>query len=743
MVGRRSPTALAAGSPAINAGDPAFSTPPDSDQRGLPFVRQSGSRIDIGAIEDQPELLIVTTLNDESNGTGAFSLREAIEIANITMGPDLISFDSGLAGGTIDLTLGELDIADDVTIVGLGADQLIVDGGGNSRVFDIGLNTRANISGLTITGGSADNGAGIRTAGNTNLTLTAMVVTGNVATQDGGGVYSFSNLTIVDSTISGNTAGDDGGGLWIYNDDENFGERAIISNSTISGNTATGSGGGIYIDLGETFIRHSTITQNTAAVGDGVLSRASSLVSTRFRSTIIADNTDNDDVASVGFGFNSILSDGYNVVGGGNANGSFIATGDQSGEFDPQLLPLSDNGGPTPTHALLLTSPALDAGDPTDVAGQGIVRSFDQRRSGFDRIKGAAIDVGAFEQTAVDALVVDTLEDTIDGDYSPGDVSLRELLDFANASPGNDAISFAATLEGGTIQLTQGQLLITDDVTIEGLGADRLTIDANGGSRVFNILVNQTVSIGGLTLTGGNADQGGAIRSGGNSDVSLNRVVISGNAAAGNGGGIQSYGSLWVSDSTISGNTAGDDGGGVWIYNDFFTPAGSNIARILNSTISGNTAGGDGGGLYATYGRTIIRHSTITENTAANGGGISSFNDFFAYNRTEIYSSIIAGNTDDDDVRTTGSGSSSIRSDGFNLVGAGNAAAVFTAVATNRMSPIPCSARLPTMADRHQLTFRRRAAWPSIGATRRQSQVLRGFRFTTNAGQASTECLDR
>ncbi len=353
-------------------------------------------------------------------------------------------------------------------------------------------------------------------------------------------------------------------------------------------------------------------------------------------------------------------------------------------------MPLSDNGGPTPTHALLWTSPAFDAGDPTDVAGQGIVRTFDQRRSGFDRIKGAAIDVGAFEQNAVDPLVVDTLEDTIDGDYSPGEVSLRELLAFANASPGNDAISFAATLAGGTIQLTQGQLLITDDVTIEGLGADQLTIDANGGSRVFNILVNQTVSIGGLTLTGGNADQGGAIRSGGNSDVSLNGVVISGNAAAGNGGGIQSYGSLTVSDSTISGNTAGDDGGGVWIYNDFFTPAGSNIARIFNSTISGNTAGGDGGGLYATYGRTLIRHSTITENTAANGGGISSFNDFFAYNRTEIYSSIIAGNTDNDDVRTIGSGSSSIRSDGFNLVGAGNAVAAFTSIGdqTNVTDPM-------------------------------------------------------
>ena len=207
---------------------------------------------------------------------------------------------------------------------------------------------------------------------------------GNVATQDGGGVFSFSNLTIVDSTISGNTAGDDGGGLWIYNDDENFGERAIISNSTISGNTATGSGGGIYVDFGKTLIRHSTITQNTAAVGDGVLSRASSLVSTRFRSTIVADNTDNDDVASVGFGLSSILSDGYNLVGGGNSNGRFIATGDQSGVFDPQLLPLSDNGGPTPTHALLLGSPAHRRRRPCRRRGPGHrphVRSSSQRVS--------------------------------------------------------------------------------------------------------------------------------------------------------------------------------------------------------------------------------------------------------------------------------------------------------------------------------------------------------------------------
>jgi predicted outer membrane repeat protein len=45
--------ALLPGSPAINAGDPNFVAPPDHDQRGAPFVRVSGGRIDMGAFESQ------------------------------------------------------------------------------------------------------------------------------------------------------------------------------------------------------------------------------------------------------------------------------------------------------------------------------------------------------------------------------------------------------------------------------------------------------------------------------------------------------------------------------------------------------------------------------------------------------------------------------------------------------------------------------------------------------------------
>ena len=43
--------ALIQGSPAINAGDPNFTSPPETDQRGMGFARIRGGRIDIGAFE--------------------------------------------------------------------------------------------------------------------------------------------------------------------------------------------------------------------------------------------------------------------------------------------------------------------------------------------------------------------------------------------------------------------------------------------------------------------------------------------------------------------------------------------------------------------------------------------------------------------------------------------------------------------------------------------------------------------
>ena len=74
---------------------------------------------------------IVTNTED----SGAGSLREAIESANTRSGNDEIIFEDSLSGSTITLTSGELAIADDLQIQGLGADSLAISGNNNSPVF--------------------------------------------------------------------------------------------------------------------------------------------------------------------------------------------------------------------------------------------------------------------------------------------------------------------------------------------------------------------------------------------------------------------------------------------------------------------------------------------------------------------------------------------------------------------------------------------------------------------------------
>lgn len=101
---------------------------------------------------------------------------------------------------------------------------------------------------------------------------------------------------------------------------------------------------------------------------------------------------------------------------------------------------------------------------------------------------------GLEERTMLSAMsVVDT------DDSGPG--SLRQAILDANDQAGEDTIQFASELTG-TVGLTSGQLSITDDLTIDGPGADRLTISGTGASRVFHV-GGATVAIDDLTIADG------------------------------------------------------------------------------------------------------------------------------------------------------------------------------------------------------------------------------------------------
>lgn len=275
-------------------------------------------------------------------------------------------------------------------------------------------------------------------------------------------------------------------------------------------------------------------------------------------------------------------------------------------------------------------------------------------------------------------VTVTTLADTID--FNDGFTSFREAIFAANTVAGADTIDFKLSLTAGgpaTIVLTQGELKITDALTIAGPGADRLTIDASGsdptpgvvdrkGSRIFNvddqIAPQIAVSINGLRVTGGDtSSSGGAILS--NEELHLTDDVIEQNAAnysviysrgvltidrnrvvnntitsTLSGVGIINAGALTIRESEISGNIGSgvSTGGAAALIADTTVAnnAGQGLilkstgAQLLRSTISGNI-GERGGVSFIGGGTLLISDSTISRNTGLSfnqGGGGAYFN---------------------------------------------------------------------------------------------------------------------
>ena len=111
---------------------------------------------------------------------------------------------------------GDLDVANALSIIGLGSELTFIDGGGLDRVLDLRLSGRVVISGVTIMGGgNVDSGGGIQSHAGVDLELNHTHVRDNEVTGDGGGLHVFDTLTLRDSAIYSNTAQHHGGGMLV------------------------------------------------------------------------------------------------------------------------------------------------------------------------------------------------------------------------------------------------------------------------------------------------------------------------------------------------------------------------------------------------------------------------------------------------------------------------------------------------------------------------------------------------
>jgi uncharacterized lipoprotein len=219
---------------------------------------------------------------------------------------------------------------------------------------------------------------------------------------------------------------------------------------------------------------------------------------------------------------------------------------------------------------------------------------------------------------------VNTTADTIDA--NPGDglaqdasgnTSLRAAIMEANASAGADTVSLAT----GTYILSRaganedgcgtGDLDITGDLTITGVGANTAFIDGGAADRVLQVR-GGSVTLSGVTIQNGAALDGGGIRVDGPGSLTLRDAAITNNHATSTGGGILVSGTLNADRVTIEGNIA-DVGGGIYVNNGA-------SASLLNATLSGNAAASNGGAIF-TRSTINITNSTIAYNNAAGAGG--------------------------------------------------------------------------------------------------------------------------
>ena len=310
---------------------------------------------------------------------------------------------------------------------------------GTGTAFGGGAIAVENGKPVTITGGSfvsntaAVNGGAIffNGLGSDLMTLSRVDIRNNTADfgsdgiGDGGGVFvADGELRLLACTVRDNVAVN-GGGIAAGSA---FGNpKVTIRNTTLSGNSAAAQGGAISVDnsasgANAVTLTNATVVANRANTGNAVgtsfgggLARANGPVV--LENTIVAGNfrgssgtTADDGKATAGVTASyTLIQTTTNFVISGTNNVTGVA---------PGLGPLQDNGGGLVTYALLINSPALDAGNNALAATAGL--TTDQRGTGFARVLDAAdpdttatVDIGAYEAhpTIADIPDVTTNED--------------------------------------------------------------------------------------------------------------------------------------------------------------------------------------------------------------------------------------------------------------------------------------------------------------------------------------------
>jgi LPXTG-site transpeptidase (sortase) family protein len=401
---------------------------------------------------------------------------------------------------------GDIDNNDSQTPVVI--DPTTVTGTDNNSyhvVYANGSLPGAVLDGFTLTAGNADSDFGKDSGGGMYLncpdpiTLTNLTFSGNKANYGGGSYLMALNITLTNLTFKNNYASHDGGGIY---SPSNF---LTLTNVTFRGNEAAGNGGGINVAQGHLFLTNVTFNGNHADEGGGIAAPISGWQVTVKNGIFWGDSATGSGKEIFATTSTSIQN---SIIQSGGCDGGVTCS---YTTISPNLGPLQDNGGSTPTMALGTGSSAIDAGSDCSAT--------DQR--GVSRPQGSACDIGAYEAgaevlkvsattpsasavlTGLSTLTVTFSEDALhDASALAANTLSNYLLVEQGANASFDTTSCAAGRAGDDVQHSFSSVSYTNHQATLTLSSP-LTL---GSYRLFVCGTTSIWSTAGLKLNNGASD---------------------------------------------------------------------------------------------------------------------------------------------------------------------------------------------------------------------------------------------
>lgn len=233
---------------------------------------------------------------ETGTGNNVCTLRAAVMEANAWPGADTIL----LPAGTYYLSLvatsfennalnGDLDLTDDVTIIGADEAATIIDGNrsaSKARVFEIFEGVTVAMSHLTIRNGMNESGPGGIAGGVQNVKGSVSLTHVTLTENSRGGLWNNGGTAVLDFVTYSNNF-DNAAPL-----SNQWGGTMIVRNSIIAGNHQNGGGGGVWAGIGNLTMINTTVSHNggpTTSTGGGIV--VSNGTATLINSTISVNQT--------------------------------------------------------------------------------------------------------------------------------------------------------------------------------------------------------------------------------------------------------------------------------------------------------------------------------------------------------------------------------------------------------------------------------------------------------------------